>query len=198
MKNWKRNSLILITAVFLIFVSSISVFAQTDDKARSIRGAVYLDVNLDGKCVNTGVEGEIPVVGIPIEFVSSDGKHVITLQTGDDGTYGLVAVGHSVWQVTAKPNAAEYVVTSTNPLSVPIFDETPIQTNVNFCVTNGSGVNGVIGAPGVIILPVVLPESGAPAAATNSVGLIITMTALFGFFLITIGAGLELRRRTNK
>ncbi len=205
MNNWKKYSFVLITAVFLMLISGISVFAQGDDEgkgvdpnARSIRGSVYLDVNLDGKCVNTGVEGEVAVVGIPVEFASSDGKHVITLQTGDDGTYGLVAVGHDNWTVTAKPNAAEYVVTSTNPLTASISDENHIETGVDFCVTNGSGASGIVGgAPGIIVLPVVLPESGAPAQSVNIVGLLVLATAVFGLALIAIGAGLEWRRRTN-
>lgn len=200
MNNWKKYSLVLVTAVLLVIISGSSVFAQdenVDPNARSIRGAVYLDVNRDGRCVNTGVEGEVPVVGVNIEFVSSDRQHVITLHTGDDGTYGLVAVGHDNWTVTAKPDASKYVVTSTNPLSVPVFDETPVQTGVNFCVTNGSGASGVIGAPGIIVLPVVLPESGAPAATANSAGMFVLATAVFGLLLFVFGAGLEWHRRKN-
>jgi hypothetical protein len=200
MNNWKKYSLVLVTAVFLVIISGSSVFAQGNTTARSIRGAVYLDVNRDGRCVNTGVAGEVPVVGVNVEFVSSDRQHVITLYTGDDGTYGLVAVGHDNWTVTAKPDASKYVVTSTNPLRVPVFDETPVQTGVNFCVTSGtsgSGASGVIGAPGIIVLPVVLPESGAPAATVNSTGLFVLLTAVFGLLLIAIGAALEWRRRTN-
>ena len=205
MNNWKKYSFVLVTAVFLILVSGISVFAQDDDEhpdsnARSIRGAVFLDVNLDGKCVNTGVEGEVVVVGIPVEFVSGDGAHVITLTTGDDGTYGLVAVGHGTWTVTAKPDASKYVVTSTNPLKATISDDNHIETGVNFCIAGGSGANGVVvgGAPGIIVLPVVLPESGAPAQTVNVTGLLVVATAVFGLALIVIGAGLEWRRRTNQ
>ncbi len=199
MKSWKRSSFILVTAVFLLLISGASVLASSHDpNARSIRGAVYLDVNLDGQCVNTGVEGEVAVEGIPIEFVSSDAATVITLQTGSDGTYGLVAVGDSVWQVTAKPDAAKYIVTSENPLSVPIFDDTPVQTDVNFCIAGGSGTT----ANGVIVLPppVVLPESGASAASSsglmaNMSNLIVLITAVFGFALFILGMGLEWQRR---
>lgn len=205
MNNWKKYSFVLVTAVFLILVSGISVFAQDDDdehpdtNARSIRGSVYLDVNLDGRCINTGVEGEVAVAGIPVEFTSSNGEHVINLQTGDDGTYGLVAVGHDTWTITAKPNAAEYVVTSTNPLSATISDDNRIETGVDFCVAKGSGAGGVIGgAPGIIVLPVMLPESGAPAQTVNVAGMLVLATAVFGFTLIALGAGLEWRRRTNR
>lgn len=195
MKNWKRSSLILVTALFLLAISGAVAMAQNvDPNARSIRGAVYVDVNADGQCVNTGVEGEVAVVGVPVEFVSSDEAHTITLTTGDDGTYGLVAVGHGVWQVTAKPDASQYVVTTENPLFVLVDDDNPIQTDVNFCVAGGSGVAG----NGVIILPppVVLPESGAPAAANNT-NLIVGLAALLGFILLVVGAGLELKRRTS-
>ena len=49
MKSWKRNSLILITAVFFLLMSGVSALAQNvDPDARSIRGSVYLDVNADG------------------------------------------------------------------------------------------------------------------------------------------------------
>ncbi len=195
MKSWKKSSLILITAVFLLLLSGATVMAQNvDPNARSIRGAVYIDMNSDGKCVNTGVDGEVAVEGIPVEFVSSDGAHVITLTTGDDGTYGLVAVGHGIWKVTAKPDASKYVVTSENPLYTLIDDDNKIQTDVNFCIAGGSSTSG----NGYIVLPpVVLPESGAPAVAHNG-GLIVGIVALLGFGFLILGAGLEVKRRMQK
>ena len=194
MKSWKKSSLILFTAVLLLVISGATAMAQNvDPNARSIRGTVYLDVNADGQCVNTGVDGEVPIEGIPVEFVSSDGAHVITLTTGDDGTYGLVAVGHGVWQVTAKPDASKYVVTSENPLFTLVDDDNKIQTGIDFCVAGGSGTIG----NGVIVLPpVVLPESGA--AATSNSNLIVGLVVLFGFGLLSLGAGLEVKRRAQK
>ncbi len=65
--------------------------------------------------------------------------------------------------------------------------------HVHFCVAGGSGLTG----NGVIILPpVVLPESGAPAASNT--GLIVGLTAFFGFTLLIFGVGLELKRRTQR
>ncbi len=182
MKKWKRTSLIVISLFALLFVTA-AAYAQ---QARgSIRGAVYQDVNGDGRCVETGIAGEVPVEGITIEFVSSDGETVQTLYTGSDGTYGLVAVGQSYWEVTAKPNPTEWFVTSANPLYAPVFPENGlVQTGYNFCVAKGA--NAII----------ILPESGAPATPQTG-GLLLVATAVFGIFLFTLGAGMELTRRRS-
>jgi hypothetical protein len=88
----------------------------------SVRGFVYLDVNGDGRCVNTGLAGEEAVAGIPVEFVSSDEKHVITNNSAVNGAYELAGAGLSYWRVTAKPDSA-WVVTSENPLYAPVTVE---------------------------------------------------------------------------
>ncbi len=182
MKNWKRTSLIIISLFALLFITA-AAYAQQD--RGSIRGAVYQDVNGDGRCVETGIAGEVPVEGITIEFVSSDGETVQTLQSGSNGTYGLVAVGQSYWEVTAKPDPTKWIVTSTNPLFAPVFPENGlVQTGYNFCVAKGA--NAII----------ILPESGAPAAQQTG-SLLLVATAVFGIFLFTMGAGLELARRRS-
>jgi hypothetical protein len=126
----------------------------------------------------------VPVAGITIEFVSSDEATVVTLTTAENGTYGLAAAGQSYWRVTAKPDAAKYVVTSENPLYAPVFpNEGLVQTGYNFCVS--AGTNAVI----------ILPESGA-AASTTSGYLFIWMMAVLGLGLIGTGIVLEWKRRT--
>ncbi|MCB8941430.1 MAG: hypothetical protein H6655_23700 [Ardenticatenaceae bacterium] len=183
MKQKTRTGLaiLLISAIFLLVVGSVQ--AQTDERG-SISGAVYKDVNGDGRCIDTGVTGEVPVQGVTIEFVSSDEATVVTLTTADNGTYGLAAAGQSYWRVTAKPDSSKYLVTSENPLYAPVYPENGlVQAGYNFCVSEGS--NAVI----------ILPESGAAAKATSG-SWIVLATAVFGLALIGTGIGLEWKRRT--
>lgn len=175
MKKW----MLLGTAVVALLMATVWTVAAQSDERGSIRGAVFEDVNGDGVCVNSGVAGEVAVAGVPLEFVSSDEATVVNLETGDDGTFGLVAAGQSVWRVTVKPNAAEWTVTSENPLYVPVFpSDGLIKTGINFCVAKGG--NAVV----------ILPESGA--AATSG---FIPLVGMVGASLLSAGAFLELRRR---
>lgn len=177
MNQTKRTGLmvLLVSAILLLVVGTV----QAQDSG-SISGAVYLDVNGDGRCINTGVTGEVPVEGVTIEFTSSDEATVVTLTTASNGTYGLAAAGQSYWRVTAKPDASKYVVTSENPLYAPVLPETGlVQTDFNFCVSQGT--NAVI----------ILPESGAAASNTG----FVWVTAVFGLALIGVGIVLEVKRR---
>lgn len=177
MNQLKRTGLmvLLLSAILLLVVGTV----QAQDRG-SISGAVYLDVNGDGRCFNTGVTGEDPVEGVTIEFTSSDEATVVTLTTAGDGTYGLAAAGQSYWRVTAKPDATKYVVTSENPLYAPVFPENGLaQSGYNFCVSQGT--NAVI----------ILPESGAAASSTG----LVWVTAVFGLALIGVGIVLEAKRR---
>lgn len=179
------RKLIRITLPLLLLLALAgAVYAQEDGEERgTIRGAVYQDVNGDGRCVNTGVSGEVPVPGVNVEFVSSDEETVVTLFTGDDGTYGLVAAGQSVWRVTAKPDPAKWVVTSENPRSVPLLDVASLeQLNIDFCVA--SPARAVI----------VLPKSGAAAGPLN---MVTAVAALLGVGVFALGLGMEWRRRTT-
>ena len=183
MKQNRRNGLTVLLLSAFLFLLVGTVQAQTDERG-SISGAVYLDVNGDGVCVDTGVEGEVPVEGVTIEFVSSDEATVVTLTTADNGTYGLAAAGQSFWRVTAQPDAEKYIVTSENPRYAPVFPEDGlVQTGYDFCVSEGS--NAVI----------VLPESGA-AASSSGGNLVVWITAVFGIALIGAGIFLEWKRRT--
>lgn len=177
MKKLKHTGLVvlLLSAILLLVVGTVQA-----QESGSISGSVYLDVNGDGRCINTGVAGEGPVQGVTIEFVSSDEATVVTLTTAENGTYGLAAAGQSYWRVTAKPDATKYVVTSENPLYAPVFPDNGLnQSGVNFCVSQGT--NAVI----------ILPESGG-AASSNG---LVWVTAVFGLALIGVGLVLEVKRR---
>lgn len=183
MKN--RSLILLLTLTGILLFATGVAMAQSEERGQ-VRGFVYEDVNGDGVCVNTGVAGEDPVEGVPLEFVSSDEATVISLMTGDDGSYGLVAAGQSIWRVTVKPDLAEWTVTSENPLYAPVLPESGlIQTDINFCVFRG----GVATGDAVIILP----ESGASRTA-NGNPILLTLL-LLGTTFIGAGVVMELRRR---
>ncbi|MCP4357679.1 MAG: hypothetical protein GY796_06650 [Chloroflexi bacterium] len=184
MKHLKKMSLFLV--LFLLLFGVIAAQAQTD-KSGTIRGGVYQDVNGDGQCVNTGIAGENPVPGVTIQFVSSDKATVVTLTTGDNGTYGLAAAGQSIWEVTAQPDAAKWVVTSENPRFAYVLPETGLeQTGFDFCVSQGA--NAVI----------VLPQSGAAATNSNSNDhIFVVAAAVFGLALVGLGVSLEWQRRQS-
>jgi len=165
----------------------------TDDNPLSngsIRGMVYIDANGDGKCVNTGVTGEGPASGVTIEFVSSDEKTVITQTSAESGGYELAAAGESYWRVTAQPDAG-WFVTSQNPLYVPIYQDTPLALDVNFCVQKLTAVPAPLPLPAVpgSTTSALMPESGAPA---NSGSLWLAVT---GLALIVVGLGLYWREK---
>ena len=142
---------------------------------KSIRGSVREDKDGDGKCSDGAT-----ITGVPIEFVSNDGQWSHVLYTGDDGSYGLVAVGDGTWTVTAKP-AADWVVTSAKSLKPVISDEQPVVLNVSFCVRKTSAVTG----SGTTILP----QSGSALPT----GMVISVTT--GILFLMTGLVMEGRRR---
>ena len=184
----KKAASFTLSIILLLTLVIGAVQAQT--RRGSIQGFVYEDVNGDGKCVNTGVDGEGPVEGVDVEFVSSDEKTIITLYSGPEGIYGLFAAGSSYWRVTAKPNA-DWVVTSENPLYAPLDDDNRAVVDVNFCVRKANAAGSA-----TVILPytqsatVILPESGA--SHPNVTGIVAAVGALF----VIVGLALEWRRRT--
>lgn len=113
----------------------------------SIQGMVYQDVTGNGRCIDTGVEGEGPVAGVPIEFVSSDEQTIITLTSGADGRFGLAAAGASYWAVRARPGA-DWIVTSEQPLYAPISADNLSVTGINFCVQQATAARVVLPASG--------------------------------------------------
>ena len=173
---------ILSTTVFIVLILALAFgVAQAQENRGTIQGVVYQDVNGDGVCVDTGVQGEGPVENVDVEFVSSDEETIITLYTDIHGKYGLYAAGQSYWRVTAKANA-DWVVTSENPLYAPLDNDNRAVTDVNFCVQKANAI--ITGSAAVI-----LPESGA---AHNN----LTTIALFTGLAFTLaGLALEWRRR---
>lgn len=143
----------------------------------TIMGVIYEDINGDGKCVGTGVAGEVPVADVNVDFVSSDEKTVLTMYSSPDGAFGLYAAGYSYWRLTAKPTA-DWVVTSQNPIYAPVDAQNPAVSGLFFCVQKASKAR------------VVLPASGGPVGAG-----VVAATAVAGLSLVLSGAALEIRRR---
>lgn len=165
---FKISRFALIGLIILLLVPAI---ASAQATSGSIKGTVYLDANADGFCVGTG---DVGLKGVPLKFVSGD--TTIFLESGDDGTFGLVAAGFSTWEVAAEPTA-EYVVTSENPKYATINQANPTAEGVNFCVAK------------VGTVPPVLPQSGATIAP------IMIAALLVGAGFLIAGISIEYRRR---
>ena len=174
----------LLVALLLSITVGV-IGAQEEGEPRGfLEGRIYKDVNGDGKCVNTGVEGEVPIPNINVEFVSSDEKTVITHYSGPEGIFGLVAAGYSWWRVTVMPGPG-WIVTSDPVLHVPVYADSPAHTDVNFCLSQGT-VTAAVGQARVVAL---LPQSGDSASSG------LTIAAALGVTLLVAGLGLEIRRR---
>ena len=141
----------------------------------SIRGTVYEDRNGDGKCVNTG---EPILAGIPINFVSNDKQTTVRLYSGDNGTYGLVAAGLGTWDVSADP-PAPWVVTSRKTVQAFLGENQRLVLGVDFCLSK------------VGTQPPALPAAGA------AISPLFAAAALVGLGLMSLGAGIEIRRRAK-
>jgi uncharacterized protein YkwD len=188
METLMRKSIwtgITVIVISLMATAGLAAAAPDRNSRGTIRGGVYEDVAGDGRCV----AGERPVAGIDVSFVTAG--PAIILHTGSDGTFGLVAAGQGAWQVTARPNASEWVVTSANPRIVQVNAFVGlVQTDVNFCVKRtgpGSATSGLAGlttyaavlaeltAKGVVEPPVVsealltAPVGPAPTALSPEV-----------------------------
>jgi hypothetical protein len=165
-------------------VSTAVVSAQSsDNNIGSIRGTVYLDRNRDGKC--GAADGDPIQAGIPIEFVSNDGGFTTYLQSGSNGTYGLVAAGLGTWRVSARPNANDFVVTGTGTRQVFIGSEAPLALNVDFCVAPSTGQTGST------------PSTRLPiAGADNSLSLLwLNLAFVVGLLFVGSGGMLLVRRQ---
>lgn len=163
---------------------------SNNNRSGTVRGFVYIDVNGDGQCMNTGVAGEEPAAGIPIEFVNSDEQYVFTHTSGKNGDYELAGAGLSNWRVTAKPGDG-WVVTSENPQYGLVAKDHLSATDVNFCVSKGgvTAVYPMIAPLSVSEVPAdsayVLPEAGAPATTHTT----MLWPILLGISLIILGLG---------
>lgn len=166
----KVAALVLVALVLSVVVGTAAAFQDRG----SIRGTVYEDKNRDGKCTGTGD----PILkDIPIKFVSDDGKYTVFLQSGANGTYGLVAAGFGTWTVSAEPPSG-YVVTSKSPQKVFLGSNQLLALGVDFCVAKGTAGT-------------VLPESGAAVAP------IVVLVAGIGASMMLAGAGFEWRKRAS-
>ena len=175
----KKLSIGLVLALLLTLMAT-AVQAQSGG---SIRGSVREDTNGDGKCTDGAA-----IVGMTVEFKSTHAEMVtVYLQSGDDGTYGLVAAGLGNWEVTAKPNS-DYRITSEKTIPVFIDENQNLALGIDFCAqkTSGTSSSGTT----------VLPQSGGAAPAQSPVQP-LTLAALLGGMLFVAGAGLEYRRRHN-
>jgi hypothetical protein len=136
----------------------------------SIRGTIYEDLNGDGKCG----PGDPILAWIPIQFVSDDGGRTTAyLQSGDNGTYGLVAAGYGDWNVSADP-PAPWVVTSAKTVKVSLSREQNLALNVDFCLANIETVQR----------RVTLPQAGAPLAS-----MAVALFAVLGMAFMGLGLG---------
>ncbi|MCB0034245.1 MAG: hypothetical protein KDE51_09510 [Anaerolineales bacterium] len=140
----------------------------------SIRGTVYQDQDQDGRCA----AGDPIIADIPLQFVSNDGETVLFLQSGENGTYGLVAVGYGTWQVSAIP-PAPWHVTSQTPLSVFVDQDNLLALNIDFCLSDVEATTSSV---------VFLPSSGASA---NPLPFLVSM--LLGMVFLSVG--ILIRRR---
>ena len=168
--------------------------ADGTDGRGSIRGTVYNDLNGDGSCATEPALG-----GVPIKFVSDRGDTTVFLQSGENGTYGLVAAGLGTWTVTAEPGAG-WIVTSKNPVQAFIGEESNLVLGVNFCVAEGSTTdntgsdndgsgNSGSGQPRPNPRSVIMPTAGASVAPA------LVTTGATGIALFLAGAGIEFNRR---
>jgi len=219
----KKVSLALVMCIILVLLIASVVQAQEvppneplmgendEDEVRgSIRGKVYADQNGDGVCSGTQ---DPAAVGIPVEFTSSDGQHTLYLQSGDDGTYGLVAAGLGTWTVTIRP-PENYVATSRPAVQVTLTAEQRLVTGVDFCVRQrgipggpgfppgrpgGPGYGGGPGGPpGPYHPPVLLPESGAAAQSTTSPNIGLWIAGLVGVMFVGLGLVVAAKDRIKK
>lgn len=172
----KKN--MLFALMFLLSLLWGNTVMAQDDKLGTIQGYVYQDVNGDGKCVDTGVEGEVPVENITVEMISSDKQTVLTFTTGPDGRYGSYATGHSYWEINVKPGS-EWVITSAKTLYAPIDNDNRVATGIDFCLQKA--------ATGTVVL---LPTSGAP-----DLSVWVFTIAFAGMAATAIGLYIEWQRR---
>jgi hypothetical protein len=172
MRRFFTPGLLVMLALALLLAG---VVQAQDATSGSIRGTVYRDTNNDGLCVGTGEAG---LAGIPVRFTS--GSTQLYLQSGADGTFGLVAAGLGAWTVAAEPSADQGVVTSAQSRSVTLTAENVTATGLDFCVGTARSSS------------VVLPQSGAPAMP----GLWIALIA--GVLLVGAGLFLALRQRVMR
>ena len=135
----RRPTLWMIFVVLGVVVAGVAAAPRG-----SIRGAAYQDVDGDGQC-SPGGGVDRPVNGVTLVFSSAD--TLLTLYTGEDGSYGLVATGQGRWQVRAVPAASRWSVISANPTQVDVGSSGQlVHSEVDFCL-RAVASNGLFAAP---------------------------------------------------
>ncbi len=180
---WRKIFLCLLALLVLALVAPIAV-ANAQGSNGSIRGTVYNDLNEDGFCVGTGEPGQ---PGVPVEFVNQAGGFTIPLMTGQDGSFGVVAIALGTWQVTVKPPSG-WRVTSLQTINVTLTDTQPVAGGVDFCIAEGTGTDGgTSGGTG----GTTLPESGAAVSPS------LLIAGVIGAMMLVVGAGFVLHSRKS-
>lgn len=167
----KRVWITALVMVLLLVVGVTVVQAQTNG---SIRGTIYNDANADGACG----EGDSTIAGVPIDFTHSGG-YVVTLTSGNDGTYGLAGVSLGTWSVAVKPLEG-WRATSQSPIEVTLTAGVNSVGGVNFCLAQGTTTTPP---------PTTLPESGAVMPPA------LLIAAVAGVLLLVAGMALLIRER---
>ena len=170
---------LFLAILLLVLLGSVSTVLAQEEGSGTIRGGVYVDVNGDGKCVGTGVAGEVGVANVPLTFTNSDGKIVMDHTTGSDGTFGLVAVGESYWTVAVKPGTG-WKVTSSPTLFALINTNNKMTENINFCIQSTTQTGRQT---------TVLPQAGGEVGAG-----LTAVVATFALLFIALGLILQARR----
>lgn len=174
-----KKFVVLLSLLSMMVWGVTAVSAQTEDQRRgTIQGRVYEDVNGDGVCVDSGVEGENPLPDVNVRMTSSDEETVITHYSGPEGIYGLAAAGYSHWRIEVLPSE-EWVVTSEPVLYAPIYEDSLAKTDAHFCLQKA----------GTIRAKTILPQSGASANHG------LTYAFIAGLAFILAGLGLAVSKR---
>jgi hypothetical protein len=142
-----------LVVILLLLAGATAVQAQENG---AIRGTIYKDANADGVC-GTGDE---TIAGVPVKFTHSGGYNV-TLNSGNDGTYGLAGVAVGSWTVEVQPQTG-WRATSETPLIVNLTAAFNSVGDVNFCLAQGtSSTVTTLPASGALVPPVLLAAAAA-------------------------------------
>lgn len=150
----------------------------------SLRGAVFNDVNQNG--VWDADEEALPGIGVTVYSPSWESVGY----TGDDGTYGVVALGASWWGVRVTVPEGWKPTTPSDRWGYLITDQGTVYFGINFGLT-GAEVERETGEEAAVEeTPFVLPVTGRAALA----GLLWLVAG----GMVLAGAGLFLRRTSHQ
>ena len=142
----KKKAVTLFILTILLALFTTVAFAQEGDNVNkgSIRGNVYWDANFDGGCDG---ENDKPLSGVTINFLRG-GVQAVQLETGEDGTYGLVAAEFGEWTINVEAPSG-YRILGVTEHAVNIVGgggSSEVVVGVNFCMAElGQGGGGSTG-----------------------------------------------------